>query len=102
MFKVVVSPELRRIAPHLTVNCQANFRLGSLVKQAQRQATQRQEESHQLKQLLAAFNGAQHSYRSVQLVTNKEMADCDMEHRYIIGAKLLLKGQTVIDVTAQR
>ncbi|PIC12353.1 hypothetical protein B9Z55_028490 [Caenorhabditis nigoni] len=95
--KVVASPESRIIAPLLTVNCQANFRLSSL-----RGSTTTRNSTvgaiHQLKQLLAGFNGAQYIYRSVQKVISKTMVDVYVEHRCTNGAKLLEKRQEFIDV----
>ncbi|PIC29739.1 hypothetical protein B9Z55_021233 [Caenorhabditis nigoni] len=90
--KVVASPEWRRIAPLLAVNCQANFRLSSL-----RGSTTTSNSTvgaiHQLTQLLAAFNGAQYIYRSVQKVISKTMVDVYVEHLCIIGANRSKKRQ---------
>ncbi|PIC38377.1 hypothetical protein B9Z55_010411 [Caenorhabditis nigoni] len=84
MSNVVVSPELRRIAPQLTANCQTNFRLGNLVKQrndSQLNFSEQVINSHPL----AASNGTKNICRSVQKVIDKKLTDDNVDNLKIVS-----------------
>ncbi|CAO4367125.1 unnamed protein product [Caenorhabditis nigoni] len=85
MSNVVVPPELRRIAPQLISNRQANFRLGNLVKQHNDQQLNFSEQVIN-SQLLATNKGTKNIYRRVQAATDKKLAEDNVDNLQIVSS----------------